>query len=179
MSVCRFYGISNLTHSLLYFEQKKMAWRMKLRLPSFKLTQRCTRGDAAQYSIPRGCKDVKNEAMNDEEMGSEAGPSWESPPSATHVPDLGDFEAEQGSTSTLHEVKQAANVAAWEDIFVLVSYKQQLNVIQCQLMCVVSFVLVQQSTGVSTVVHLPTTAFHVLGIHIPRQMCCMVQKFGM
>ena len=43
-------------------------------------------------------------------------PSWESPPLATRVPDLGDFEAEQGSTPTLHEVKQAVNVAAWEDI---------------------------------------------------------------
>lgn len=93
-----------------------MAWRMKLRLPSFKLTQRCTRGDTAQYNIPRGRKDVKNEAMNDEEMGSEAGPSWESPLSATPLPDLGDFEAEQGSTPTLHEVKQAANVTAWENI---------------------------------------------------------------
>ena len=44
------------------------------------------------------------------EMGSEAGPSWESPLSATPLPDLGDFEAEQGSTPTLHGVKQAANV---------------------------------------------------------------------
>ena len=33
-------------------------------------------------------------------------------------------------------------------------------------MCVASFVLVQQSTGVYTVVQLPTTAFHVLGTHI-------------
>ena len=28
-----------------------MAWRMKLQLPSFKVTQRCTRGNVAQYSI--------------------------------------------------------------------------------------------------------------------------------
>ena len=91
-----------------------MAWRMKLRLPSFKVTQRCTRGNVAQYSIPRGRKDVK-EAMN-EEMASESGPSWESPPSAAPFPDLGGFEAEQDFTPTLHEVKQAANVAAWENI---------------------------------------------------------------
>ena len=89
---------------------------VKLWLPSFKLTQRCTRGDATQCSIPRGRRDVKKGAINDEEMGSEAGPSWESPPSAIPLPDLGEFEAEQGSTPTLHEVKQAANVAAWENI---------------------------------------------------------------
>ena len=153
-----------------------MAWRMKLRLLSFKVTQRCTRGDVAQYSIPRGRKDVKEVAMNDEE--TEAGPSWESPPSATPFPDLEEFETEQDPTPTLHEVKQAANVAAWENI----RSRLLQATIECsaiQLMCVASFVLVQQSTGVYTVVQLPTTAFHVLGIHIPRQMCCMVQKFGM
>lgn len=139
-----------------------MAWWMKLRLPSFKLAQRCTRGNAAQHSIPRGCKDVKNEAMNDEEMGSEAGPSWENPSSATSLPDLGDFEAEQGSTPTLHEVKQAVNVAALEDIRSrLLQAATECNAMPVDVCCIIC----SGSTGVSTVVHLPTTAFHVLGIH--------------
>ena len=51
-----------------------MAWRMKLRLPSFKVTQRATRNKAAKVSIARGRQDVK-EGDAVEEESAEAGPS--------------------------------------------------------------------------------------------------------
>lgn len=133
-----------------------MAWRMKLRLPSFKVTQRCTRGDVAQYSIPRGRKDVKEVAMNDEE--TEAGPSWESPPSATPFPDLEEFETEQDSTPTLHEVKQAANVAAWENI----RSRLLQAAIECSAMPVDVCCIICSGTAKYRCIHCGPTAYYCL-----------------
>jgi len=130
---------------------------MKLRLPSFKVTQRCPRGDVAQYSIPRDRKDVKEEAMN-EEMASEAGPSWESPPSAALFPDLGGFEAEQDPTPTLHEVKQAANVAAWENI----RSRLLQAAIECNAMPVDVCCIICSGTAKYRCIHCVPTAYYCL-----------------
>ena len=104
-----------------------MAWRMKLRLPRFKLTQRSTGVEVIRRaSVPRGREDTTKESALTEERESNTLPDScpPTPPLARDHADLdilGDFEDQEcsqppTSLPSLHEVKQTANAVAWGKI---------------------------------------------------------------
>ena len=45
-----------------------MAWRMKLKLPSFKLIQRSARGEAVYRNVPRGQRCASEQLLSAKEM---------------------------------------------------------------------------------------------------------------
>lgn len=95
-----------------------MAWRMKLKLPSMKVTQRSTSGEVVHRIVPRGCSSQEKsedcggnfltgtagcgDAGDDQELGT--GDSWNP---------LSHLSAREPS---LHEIVQKAAVSAWKEI---------------------------------------------------------------
>ena len=104
-----------------------MAWRMKLKLPSFKLIQRSARGGAVYRNVPRGqrcasqqllsakeiemasesIREDEDGVVRDREGGTELAGSWE----------IGDgMEESHSPHPSLHQIKQQANAAAWNGV---------------------------------------------------------------
>ena len=88
-----------------------MAWRIKVKLPKFKVTQRGTDSTTARTNIPRGRHDVK---YVEEASVSEGEPAEPTLSPSTSVPDLCGSGEEQ--IHSLHAIKQAANAEAWKAI---------------------------------------------------------------
>ena len=101
-----------------------MAWRMKLKLPKFKVTQRESGSSAKSIvNIPRGRSALSTEDTatvsnvsdsSEGELAEDMVLSAEPPPNEFEpTPEAGAFNKHQPS---LHEIKQAANVESWGKI---------------------------------------------------------------
>ena len=99
-----------------------MAWRMKLKLPSFKVTQRCTGSGVARSLVPRGRTNPPVQVGDENRSNSQALDSVDNAESDDDVPGLDslwDFNEVHSKITvepSLHEIKQKGSVQAWANI---------------------------------------------------------------
>lgn len=105
-----------------------MAWRMKLQLPAFKVTQRCTGGRVARSIVSRGrtnpSMQVGEEGHNDTRGGqsihadddSRGDDGYDDVPELDFSWDLSEDSSKTTVEPSLHEIKQKASVQAWANI---------------------------------------------------------------
>lgn len=107
-----------------------MAWRMKLKLPSFKLIQRSARGDPVYRNVPRGHRCATETFATEEVVESASvlvqedhdvrdqgtGGTENLAPSCNWEIGVSGWEESHSHYPSLHQIKQQANAAAWNGI---------------------------------------------------------------
>ncbi|CAI8006841.1 hypothetical protein GBAR_LOCUS4927 [Geodia barretti] len=99
-----------------------MAWRMKVRLPRLKVTQRSTSSPATK--VPRGRRGGGGVAISAEEEASEAPSGSEMRHDEVRDEDHAvvfsdvyhDHDVVREPSPTLHEINEAANATSWKNI---------------------------------------------------------------
>ena len=97
-------------------------WRMKVKLPTFRVTQRITGARVIHRDVPRGRQNGKSVSSSHEEAVCSSSDRSDDDIDTQYVHD---FEWPDGSTSTLtedseepslHKIKQKANIRAWSEV---------------------------------------------------------------
>ena len=153
-----------------------MAWRMRLKLPSFQVTQRTGTGSTVRRNLPRGRKD---DCVEDEQLssGGEVGSS-DLTSSTDFFPTSFDTVTEDKGCSSqpevsLHAIKQKAATAAWTQVRPALLKAavecSAMPVAQCCILCLES----------AFSVHLGPTFAKIASVRfIPRSPSFTLEKFG-
>ena len=96
-----------------------MAWRMKVRLPSLKVTQRSASSSATNIIVPRGRRDEVRVATSMEEAANEpssGGYEFEGNAADGILDGHPDHDFLREPSPSLHEINEAANSLSWKSI---------------------------------------------------------------
>ena len=161
-------------------QMSNMAWRMKVKLPVFKVTQRSLSGLVSR-NIPRG-KNTTSSSCGDDtsdplvEAGTCEGDPFVSSSFIPMEPTLQSSGDSVGQNVSLYAVKQRASTAAWAQIrLVLLNTAVESSAMPRNQSCIMC---PEAAVGVCSVLRVFITAMSALVKHILQSIYFTLEKCG-